>query len=58
MTSEVFPNSLKVTSVIPIFMTSDKKIMSIYRPISILALISKKFGFQKGKSCADAVGYF
>ena len=38
----VFPNSLKLAKVIPIFKSGDKSIISNYRPISILPFFKKK----------------
>ena len=42
-TSGIFPISLKIASVVPIFKSGDRKILSNYRPISILPLKSKVF---------------
>ena len=57
-TRGVFPNSMKIASVLPIYKTGDTKLVRNYRPISILplnVLTHQQFGSQRDKSCADAV---
>ena len=39
----LFPDSLKISKVIPLFKKENKKHFSIYRPISLLPSISKTF---------------
>ena len=41
--TRVFPNSLKIAEVVPIFKTEDSNSLTNYRPISILSQISKIF---------------
>lgn len=41
LSTGLFPDSLKVAKVVPKFKNDDKKLMSNYRPISILPLFSK-----------------
>ena len=43
ITSGVVPDQLKITRVIPIFKTGDKRIFSNYRPVSALPIFSKLF---------------
>ena len=43
LTSCIYPDSLKVAKVTPIYKKDDKKIISNYRPISVLPFISKVF---------------
>ena len=41
--SGIFPNQLKIAKVTPIYKKDDKKIITNYRPISVLAVVSKIF---------------
>ena len=43
LTSSIFPNSLKIAKIIPIFKKDDPRLPSNYRPISILPFLSKIF---------------
>ena len=43
LTSGIFPNSLKVAKVTPIFKKENNKLITNYRPISVLPVISKIF---------------
>ena len=45
----IFPRELKVTKIIPIFKSSDTKLTSSYRPISLLNYFSKKY--RKNSFC-------
>ena len=40
---EIFPNSLKIAEVVPVFKKGDSNSLTNYRPISILSQISKIF---------------
>ena len=42
-TTGIFPQSLKLARVVPIFKSGDKKDMNNYRPISVLPILSKLF---------------
>ena len=44
LTSGIFPNSLKLAKVTPIFKKENNKLITNYRPISVLPVISKIFG--------------
>ena len=39
----MFPDSMKLAKIVPIFKSGDKKIISNYRPISVLTFFSKIF---------------
>ena len=41
--SGIFPNQLKIAKVTPIYKKDDKKIITNYRPISVLLVVSKVF---------------
>ena len=41
--SGIFPDPLKLAKIVPIFKSGDKKIISNYRPISVLTFFSKIF---------------
>ena len=41
--SGIFPNKLKIAKVTPIYKEGDKKIITNYRPISVLPVVSKVF---------------
>ena len=41
ITEGLFPNELKIAKVIPLFKKGDRKIMSNYRPVSVLSTFSK-----------------
>ena len=41
--SGIFPNQLKIAKVTPIYKKDDKKIITNYRPISVLPVVSKVF---------------
>ena len=43
LTSGIFPNSLKIAKVTPIFKKANNKLITNYRPISVLPVISKIF---------------
>ena len=43
MTSGIFPETLKIAKVIPIYKKGDKSLLDNYRPISILPSASKNF---------------
>ena len=43
LTSGIFPNSLKIAKVTPIFKKENNKLITNYRPISVLPVISKIF---------------
>ena len=43
ITTGVFPDSLKVSKIIPLFKKGDSSLLSTYRPISLLPTISKIF---------------
>ena len=43
LTSGIFPNSLKIAKVTPIFKRENNKLITNYRPISVLPVISKIF---------------
>ena len=43
LTSGIFPNSLKIAKVTPIFKKGNNKLITNYRPISVLPVISKIF---------------
>ena len=43
LTSGIFPNSLKIAKVTPIFKKENSKLITSYRPISVLPVISKIF---------------
>ena len=43
LTSGIFPNSLKIAKVTPIFKKENNKLITNYRPISVLPVISKVF---------------
>ena len=45
LTSGIFPNSLKIAKVIPIFKKENSKLITNYRPISVLPVISKIFEY-------------
>ena len=38
-----FPDPMKLAKIVPIFKSGDKKIISNYRPISVLTFFSKIF---------------
>jgi len=42
--TDCFPDRLKLAKVIPLYKSENKKMVSNYRPISILSLFSKFFG--------------
>ena len=42
LTSGIFPDTLKIAKIIPLFKKGDKTLLENYRPISILPAISKK----------------
>ena len=41
--SGIFPDQFKIAKVTPIYKKDDKKLIKIYRPISVLPVISKVF---------------
>ena len=41
--SGIFPDKLKITQIIPIFKKDDSSLVSNYRPISLLSILSKVF---------------
>ena len=41
--SGIFPDSLKIAKVIPVFKSGDKSLLTNYRPISVLSVFSKIF---------------
>ena len=43
LTTEIFPDKLKIAKVVPIFKKDSKKEFQNYRPISVLPVISKIF---------------
>ena len=43
LTSGIFPDTLKIAKIIPLFKKGDKTLLENYRPISILPAISKNF---------------
>ena len=43
LSTGVFPDALKLAKIVPIFKNGDKKIVSNYRPISVLSSFSKIF---------------
>ena len=43
LNSGIFPDKLKIAKVTPIFKKGDKQIITNYRPISVLPVISKSF---------------
>ena len=43
LTSGIFPDTLKIANIIPLFKKGDKTLLENYRPISILPAISKIF---------------
>ena len=43
LTSGIFPNSLKIAKVTPIFKKENNKLITNYRPISVLPVLSKLF---------------
>ena len=43
LTTGVFPDNLKILKIIPIFKKGKRNILSNYRPISVLTLISKVY---------------
>ena len=43
LTSGIFPNSLKIAKVTPIFKKENSKLIANYRPISVLPVIAKIF---------------
>ena len=49
MSKGIFPNRLKMAKVVPIFKSGDSKLISNYRPISVLNIFSKIFEKVIGK---------
>ena len=43
LTFGIFPNSLKISKVNPVFKNENNNIITIYRPISVSSVISKIF---------------
>ena len=43
ITTGVFPDSFKISKIIPLFKKGDSSLLSNYRPISLLPTISKIF---------------
>jgi len=39
----IFPDALKIAKVVPIFKSDDKSVLSNYRSVSVLSVISKMF---------------
>ena len=55
MTSGIFPNGLKIAKVTPIFKKGNNNLITNYRPISVLPVISKIF---KTVICDQLSDYF
>jgi hypothetical protein len=43
ISSGIFPDFLKIARVIPVFKSGDRRLMSNYRPVSVLPIFSKIF---------------